>query len=274
MRNQISPACDSARLRSLLRASAAAGILIFAASAVEARNVLLLAAGGGGGAGCCDSTPGGRAFIQGKGSPGQGNGGANPGPAGQGAPGGSSNEGLNGGGGAGWFSNGGGGGGNSAGGGGGSFIDPSNIWAYGSSYGRGWNNAHQGGLNGSIGINNGLGKISIYLSGVQFTYVLRTSGVVGLYAEGGQGGGGYAAGGYGAILSEGVNLRAGDVLHFVVGGGGAAASDGSAGGGGGGSFIWLTSAAPEPVSWLTMEIGVLGIGFALRQVRRRLAATC
>jgi hypothetical protein len=167
--------------------------------------------------------------------------------------------------------------GGAGGGGGGSFFLPGAFIAKGKDGFNGVNNGAGGyGKNGALEIYAlGHAPNTFYFSGGVGSYVTRYAGLFLLAAVGAQGGSGQDAGdigGYGALGYEVLYLPKGLDLGFLAGGAGHTGDfDNRWGaGGGGGSFIWAQ--APEPSSWLMMDIGVLGVGYALRR-RMRKAAT-
>lgn len=83
---------------------------------------------------------------------------------------------------------------------------------------------------------------------------------------------GSAHGGLGVKIAGFLPVTAGERVYFLEGQVGSNGSSASGAGGGGGSFIWMNAAlgAPEPSLWLMLEVGVLGIGFALRRHRARM----
>lgn len=188
---------------------------------------------------------------------------------------------------------GGGGGGGYSGGGGGAGFRQSGVYASGG-VGGGWFSADFStltyrvrsgyadghgapGRDGYAMIGNGARVFQFRVTDAVEEYTVKHSGQFYLYAAGGQGGGGAYAGDTGGITLGLMNTtyqRAGTKLYVAVGAAGAAGYVPGVinigGGGGGGTFIWAVSGAPEPSSWLSLEIGVLGVGFALR---RRFART-
>lgn len=198
--------------------------------------------------------------------------------------GGSGGAGYNGGGGGGGFSGGGGGSGKSvlgdAGGGGGSYFNGSGVLTYRQLASEA-SDAYSSASFGLVIITGASGQHVFHVhGGVPQAYTVAATGTVTVFAEGAQGRGfSYyglpgQSGGAGAGIGGTFNVTRGDTLFALVGyGGGHSDSRNFGGGGGGGSFVWerFSGGVPEPASWLTLEVGVLGVGFALRRRAARLS---
>ncbi len=186
------------------------------------------------------------------------------------------NGGFGGGGGGGWQGGGGGGGYSgggggdgvtAAGGGGGSYV--SSLFT--STVLTGGDNgvADAGALPGSDGYVSIGAAIFTYTGGV-VDYIVPTTGIYSIDVYGAQGGGGDEdSGGYGAFAAGNIFLTAGTNLDIVVGGAGSTGDfDGLfGGGGGGGSFVYESTAIPEPASIILF--GTCLVGVVVRRYRNK-----